>query len=661
MALATNDAAVMAAEPSIEEQPTRGEPGIRLWITLEVLIYVILAVLAVVLRLAKLGDSPMDDPQANQALAALREVNPKTPGDDIPADSPITFALDAISFNFIGQGNVAARFPVAIGGALLALSPILWRRYLNPLPPLIVSLILTISPVALLASRTMSPVTWTALLAVVGPWLVLRFFETDRSAYAVLSTVAFGAMIFLAEPAGLLMLVALAFGVVFAWLTEPDPAATTPALRRVWFNWPWGDGALAFGLVALAIGTGLFILPSGLTSIGNLLAEGLRGFWHRTTGAPIAFPLLIVLRYETGLLVFGLIACYRAIREGGFFERVLAGWLLAGVLLSLLYAGSTAGHALWMTVPLAVLVALSVTRWLTDRPDPLWGEVPGWGVPLHGLITAALWAAVILSLVLVGKSLLNELGSITNLGEVIRLLFKDIYSRSAGTAEKPPGIIYIDNMPFYEYTLGFLQLRLVMILLSTMLLAVLFFLVASLWGGRAGWYGFAVGSVAFWLVFSWGLGTREAFTARGDPRMFWFPDPVTDDVHELRVTLDEMSERETGDAKLIDISAMVPQDGAIAWALRDYPNTTFVDGVGAETKTAAVIMPYVYPPVQMGGSYVGKDMVIRESWIHRSPVWKDALMWFYKSESADKPTAREIDMLWIRNDVYGVEQVISQE
>ena len=73
----------------------------------------------------------------------------------------------------------------------------------------------------------------------------------------------------------------------------------------------------------------------------------------------VAFPLWVLLRYEFGLAVFGLFALYRAIREGGFFERVLAGWFLGGLMWSVGYAGAGAGHALWLVVPLAALVALS--------------------------------------------------------------------------------------------------------------------------------------------------------------------------------------------------------------------------------------------------------------------------------------------------------------
>jgi predicted membrane-bound mannosyltransferase len=156
---------------------------------------------------------PLNDAEAHQALAALRTVNDQVAGSDLVAESPLTFFLNAITFGMGASGNVAARLPVALGGVLLTLSPVLWRRYLNPLPPLIISLLLAISPVMLLASRAMSPVIWTMLLAVVAAWLVLRFVESREPRWGVAATAALAAMVFLAEPAGLLVLLAMAFGV----------------------------------------------------------------------------------------------------------------------------------------------------------------------------------------------------------------------------------------------------------------------------------------------------------------------------------------------------------------------------------------------------------------------------------------------------------------
>ncbi|MBN2306343.1 MAG: hypothetical protein JXQ72_17805 [Anaerolineae bacterium] len=653
-----------AARPAtLNPSAAHAEPALRLSLTLEALFYVGLALLALSLRLVQLGNHPLDNTQAEQALAALRAVNPQVAGETLVADSPLTYLFNTISFSFMAQGNVAARLPVAIGGALLALAPLLWRRYLNPLPPLIMSLLLTISPVALLSARTMSPVTWTMLLAVIVPWLVLRYVETRRPDWAILATAAAAAMILLADPAGLLALLALAFGLAFAWLTaDPaDPDLDLPAtVRELARSWPWANGGLAAGVVIAVVGTGFFFLPSGLTSVGNVLWTGVTGFVQRQDGAPVAFPLLVALRYETGLVLFGLLAVYRAVRQGGFFERTLAGWFLGGVVWSLGYAGATAGHALWLTVPLCALVGLSITHWLTERADFMW-RVPSWSVTAHAAITFILWMAVGMSVLMLGKRLLLDVpGQITDLGTLVDKLTAGFYSRSTANTD---WIEFEEGIGTWAYVLGFIQQGLLMMSLFTVMIGVLFFLVGSLWGARTGARGLALGTLAFTLLFSFGLGGRAAYGIPGDPREYWYLDPVTDDVDELRATLREMSLRDTGEPRLMAITAWIPGDGdsgALAWALRDFLNVTFVDGVGPEVATAAVLMPVIFPQPRMGADYVGKDLIIRQAWSAASLFWKDAIMWFYRGDSQIKPVTGEAYMIWIRKDVYGVEQVTEE-
>ncbi len=638
-------------EPAIQ---VRAEPAIHVRITLEVLIYAALAIFALLTHVIMLDHAPLADSEAHQALAVLRAINPQVAGEPLVADSTLTYVAQAISFTFLPQNDLAARLPVALAGVLLALSPALWRRYLNPLPPLIASLLLTISPVALLAARTSSPVIWTMLLAVTGPWLVLRFVETEQPRWAVLATVVFAAMVFLAGPAGFLTLFALAFGVIFAWLTDVDPETDSlAALRSTWQAWPWAHGVAAAGLVVLVAGTGLFWLPSGLTVVGGALWAGLEGFVRRAPDTPVGFPLWVSVRYETGLVLFGAMAAYRAIREGGFFERALAGWALAGLVCALAYAGAGAAHALWLTLPLSVLVALMVTGWITERASVIW-DVPTWSLPVHAVVTLALWLAVGLSLVLLGKRLMLDLPpGVTDLRELADVLVSGVYSRNVNQSQA----ITVQGIGVLDYVLGFIQLRILITILVSLLNGVLFFLVGSLWGARASWRGYALGTLGFLLLFSFSLGGRAAFGTPGDPREYWNRHTPTADVFELRVTLRDMSLRDTGEPRLIAVTAFVPQDGALAWALRDYPNTVFVDGVGPEVSSAAVVMPVVFPQPPMGADYVGKDLITRQTWSPDSLSWRDGLTWWYRSDARVPPVTAEHIMIWIRKDVYGVEQV----
>jgi len=653
MSASVNDMPITADDHAAGPEE-RALPAIHAWITLEVALYVALAVASLALRFAQLDHAPLNDAEAREALAVLRAIDPDVPGEALVARSPLTQALHLFGFTFLGLGNFAARFPAALGGVLLTLSPLLWRRYVNPLPSLVISLLLTISPVALLAARTSSPVVWTMLLAVVGSWLVLRFVETRAPAWAVAATAVFAAMALLIEPAGLLALVALAFGVWFAWITDDDPETDMGrAIRELWRAWPWANGALAAGFAVLVIGTGFFWLPSGVTAIGNLVWSGAQGFLTRLDGAPLAFPLWVALRYEPGIMLAGLLASYRAVRVGGFFERALAGWALAGVVWSLVYTGADAAYALWLTLPLTILVGLTIVGWLAERAGLVW-QVPGWSVPLHGAVTCALWMAIGVSAVLLGKFLLVDLpAEVTDLGALARKLLEGVYSRNSAQGD----VVTIQGAPVFAFILGNIQLRLLVTVLVLLLNGVLFFLAGSLWGARAAWRGLALGTLAYLLVFGFGLGGRAAFIAYDDPRELWYVDPVTHDMDELRDTLQEMSLRATGTPHLIGVTVQAPGDGALAWALRSFPNAVFVRGVGSEVSTAAVVMPVTVPQPAMGADYVGKDLILRRMWATDSLSWRDGLMWLYRGDSRLKPVPSEQVMLWVRKDVYGVQQV----
>jgi hypothetical protein len=169
-----------------------------------------------------------------------------------------------------------------------------------------------------------------------------------------------------------------------------------------------------------------------------------------------------------------------------------------------------------------------------------------------------------------------------------------------------------------------------------------------------------LGTFGALLLFNIGVGWRAAYINWDDPRELWYVRPVNDDIHELRATLQEMSLRDTGEPHLMAVTAQVPPDGALAWVLRDFSNAVFVDGLGPEIDTAAVLAPRMTPEPNLGADYVGKDLVLRMQWVRLAPVWRDGLMWLYNSDSRDRPVTAETLMVWIRKDVYGVERVTEE-
>ncbi|HML22822.1 MAG TPA: hypothetical protein PKD09_14320, partial [Aggregatilinea sp.] len=343
------------------------------------------------------------------------------------------------------------------------------------------------------------------------------------------------------------------------------------------------------------------------------------------------------------------------VRGGSFFERVLAGWFVAGLVLSLVYVGASAAHALWITLPLTVLVGLAVCRWLTERPGTVY-RVPDWGTALHAATTFALWAIIAVSMLQFSKQLMDLPGAITDFGELANKLLNGIYTHDIND----PAVEMVQGTAVYAYVLGLMQQRVVWMVLIPMAIAMLFFLVGTLWGARSAWRGLALGTFAFLLVYGVGAAGRAAFMHYGDPRELWYPAPATDDMRELRATLREMSLRTNGTPNLIPITAQADDDGALAWALHDYPNTTFVTGVGPEVNTAAVITPAGQTP-DLGAAYVGKDLVIRRAWTVHALSWRDALSWLHLGETQLQPVPGDTVLLWIRSDVYGIATVNAEE
>ena len=94
------DEAVMAERDFGADGGAASTLGVR--VTPEALLYTLLALVAIALRFAALGDAPLNDDEARRALGALRMVNGSVPGEVSVPDSPLTLALHALTFTFGG-------------------------------------------------------------------------------------------------------------------------------------------------------------------------------------------------------------------------------------------------------------------------------------------------------------------------------------------------------------------------------------------------------------------------------------------------------------------------------------------------------------------------------------------------------------------------------
>lgn len=614
------DQAVISDPPSLNLESEQGgevNSAFRITVSVDQVLYAVFFLLAIVLRLAELGTIVLSDAEAREALSVFRVIDPNAPGSPLLTQHPLMFAANALAMAVGGTNNAVVRLPTVIVSLLLILMPILFRRWIGRTGAVILSGLLTLSPVLLTASRTMSGSVWTMALALFSVWLIGRFVETRRANYAIAATVTLCLLVLASESSGFLVAISLIVGVFFALATADDPDhSTSRIVRETLTSWPWLRGLVIAGVVLALVGTVFLLNLSGMAGIGEVVGRSLQGFILRPAQNPVAFPLLTSLLYEPVFWIFGVAGAIIVLREdGGFWQRGLVGWLIAGVISCLVYPGAGAEHALWLTIPLAGLAAISIERILMPVQDRFW-NVPVWGPWLHGVGVVATLSITGINLLTIGRAALTV---------------------------KPDLIPAIDQ-PF----------RLVLTLLTLALVVILFFLIGSVWGSRAAWRGLGIGVLIFLGVYSLGSGWRASVTSAADAREFWRPHPAQQNLALLESQLVAASLRNTGMPYAMPLSVVWADDGALAWAIHRFEKTTFVTETSPALNGPAILAPRADDKPQLGAAYVGEDFPVYASWDRGTMQYWDVLPWLYERETRVLPTMNERVVLWLRSDVYGV-------
>ena len=208
------------------------------------------------------------------------------------------------------------------------------------------------------------------------------------------------------------------------------------------------------------------------------------------------------------------------------------------------------------------------------------------------------------------------------------------------------------------------NLPVMMVLIAIVLMVLIliaYFLAGSIWGSRAAWRGLGFGFLLYFTIYGLGLGWQASVVYADNPRELWQPDPTNAHITRMVDTLEEMSRHGTGLKREISISVQAPNDSPLAWALRNFSNVEYVNGVGVETETQAIIVPFDQRDQVPGADYVGQDFIVGERWQIGDLAWLDLVAWLSVRETRFPSQTDDHYMLWIRNDVYGVREVNGTE
>lgn len=608
---------MQAVTPS--HQLTQAQPGSAIRVAYEWLLVAALLALSVWLRLAELDTVPLSEPEATQALAAWRALHPHLSGGAIVPESPLLFLLHGVAFSALGSSEFTVRVFTALAGALLLTTPLLFRDALGRGRAFLFTLLLTFSPVLLVASRFDSPMIWCALCAVLGLWALWRWWRSGLAGWALAASALFAAVVLLTDPAGwifgLVLLGAGAVALLWNRVDNPDDDPL-PQVQQHLRGWPWQQALLVGGLALFAVATAFMFYLPGLSAISQLLQSGFAGLLTSQAGAPPAFPLLTTLFYEPLLWVFGLAGFLLLARRGELtlLDRFLAAWVVLGGLAALLYQGGGPQHALWLTLPLTGLATAVALECLKPDKHPFL-DVPPWGKWVVAVVVFAL--LIILAI---------------NFQGMVRAVLQTADGSLLSVQPDPINTVWT--------------------VIALLFMIVGYFLVSSLWGSPAALRGGALGVLAFALVTSLGSGWAAAVTNAANPAEFWHVEPTSRETLLLRDTLRELTRRESEGFPRMTVYVQAPDDGVIGWMLREFTDARYiVEPTEARAQEVALLAAAGEPP-ELGGSYVGQNFVLARTWAAGSLAGLDFLPWWTQRRVRLQPLPTQEMTLWLRQDVY---------
>jgi hypothetical protein len=513
------------------------------FLRIEPWLYIGAFTLAVVFRLFNLGNLPLSDPEAREALKALALHGASGSGSSQPLYTLFTAGLFAI----FGSNEFLARLGPALAGCLLLVLPMLLREDLGRIPAVILAYGLAIDPALVAISRqagSAMPALSLTLLALGFLWKRRERLAGIFAGLAVLSGTSFWF--------GLIGIGLLFIADNFFRQFEKKKAGSIDVREPT--PWLWKPGKVAwfaFGLT-LILGGSLFLsLPSGFDMIVSGLLNHIAG-WQTSAGISIQRILIALVIYQAVVLLLGLIEGISGWIQRNTERRMALMAFLVFLFLLIIYPGRQMQDAAWCVVFLWLLSAWLLSR-LANTPR---------GVVLPILGHAALVSALILFLILNITWVLGGFGGL----EVERILT---------------------------------------ILGGLTIIIIISFLVAYGWGidvaTRGAFVGIGLVALAFIISFSISAG---GVNGRSSPDL-WHQDSRVTGADVLIQDLNTFSLWETGERERLSIEVVNFDTPSLRWLLRGFKNTTYVDALATGQTPDVVITDFIHQE-ELSNDYRGE-------------------------------------------------------
>jgi uncharacterized protein (TIGR03663 family) len=323
-------------------------------LTVEIALYVALAISGFVLRVLVLDAVPLAGDEARQALASWNFLN----GTPNPyTGSPLLFAGNVLVFALFGATDGAARVLPALFGVGLILLPACLRRELGRAGAVIASGLFTFSPSLVLFSRTANG----AIIAVTSALAALTLgwrYATDRSQRDLNVCAVFVALALLSGREAWSIILPLAILV----LAQQVLHRSEDEMRKI----EWRQIAFWFVFVFVGVATLFLLRREGIGAAFDLFGNWLVGL---APSLAVYDPLRLLVVYDPIPLFFGIaglvqLGFVRVEDRNRTLFNAFAFWLTAAFVLYSLGGDKSPEREVVLVVPLAIFAGWYIGAWL---------------------------------------------------------------------------------------------------------------------------------------------------------------------------------------------------------------------------------------------------------------------------------------------------------
>ena len=513
-------------------------------------LYLAIFILALTVRLLRLGQNPLSDAEADLALRALALARGETVS--FGAQSGYVVLTGSLFYLFQSTAFLARLLP-ALFGSLLVGIPFLLREQPGKKAGLVFALFLAVDPSLVAASRQAD----SLMIAAASLLLFGVFISKKQSAWSGI----FLALAFLSGPDLWPGLLALAGAGVWLLLRKKrlDADLDLPGFSGLQ-DFAWKTALAWFVACFVLIGTTLFISPAG---IGGAVASlpAYFGGWGRASAVSLQRIFVALMAYEGLGLIFGVWGIVAIGKHGNDTDRFLRNWALLALLIVAIYPSRQEIDLVWVMIPLLGLAARVIVRWLASEPEPRW----------------------IAYLLAVGISVLFILAWMN--------------------------VVSVSTPVFVEAEL---QLRYIRLAATVAVIALLVLLVGWGWSPSAAKSGFVWGLGVVLLLYTFSASWHASGMGPHPEAELWLTGPYAADADLIEKTVGDLSEQYTGERTRGEVAVLGVHSQSLEWLLRDVGKARFVDALPGDAQPAIIITP-AQQELGLAAAYTGQDLILQQS------------------------------------------------